>query len=100
MDNIQASPGAEERLTMSENDSTGTPVHDRGSTDDCSGEMVSIYKHELQLLRRIAESSSDFVLGTFDREFASLNGGQDSLFDIMATQVKRHADWLSEFYSP
>lgn len=81
-----------------------TPVQNHCSTgfpvDDCSGEMVSIYRHELALLRKVAESSSDFVMGTLDSEFASRNGGKDSLFDIMVAQIHRHAEWLSDFDGP
>lgn len=68
--------------------------------DDCSGEMVSVYKYELDLLRKIAESSSDFVLSTSKSEFASLNGGEDVLFNIMVTNLCCYAEWVSGFDHP
>lgn len=70
---------------------------DKFPIDDCSGATISIYLHELQLLRRIAESASDFRLGKCDPEFAEINGGLDSLYNTLAQHVGRYETWVSEF---
>jgi hypothetical protein len=68
-------------------------------SDDCSGEMVSIYKHELYLLQKIAERTSDYFFGLRIPEFAEHCGGVDKLQQDLHEASKAHADWLSGFDS-
>ena len=63
--------------------------------DDGSGEMVSIYNHELELLRTVAEYASDVCFGYCNPEFAELNGGSEGLLERLLAIVRHHEQWLA-----
>lgn len=49
--------------------------------------MISVNSEEVRLLRRVTEYASDYFMGVANREFASMNGGLDSLRDRLADAV-------------
>ena len=65
--------------------------------DDCSGQTVSIYKHELDLLVRIAECGSDLKCCYKDRDFPA---DPDLIQAELFSAIRQWQQWRDEFDRP
>lgn len=58
--------------------------------------VKELQHEELDLLRNIAEAAFDYSLGTSDKKFSDLNGGQDSLLNAMEAKLKDYHQFLED----
>ena len=59
-----------------------------------SDKEVYVYEEELELLRKIAEKSSDLVKGFDWPDFCKACGGIEKLKEEHADAVNEHEEWL------
>lgn len=65
-----------------------------------SEKEVTVYEDEVRLLRKIAETSSDYIKAHVWPEFADHCGGLDAILDRQRQAVLEWETWLDGFEQP
>ena len=79
---------------------TNEEIRHAEDRDDPEDEQTLVYVKEMQLLRKIVETSSDLILARHSEEFRNHCGGIEVLEKAHEKAYAEHHSWLSEFDTP
>ena len=68
--------------------------------EDVEDRQTLVYIKEVQLLRKIVETSSDLILARRNKEFRDHCGGIEVLEIAHEKAYSEHHSWLSDFDTP